>query len=235
MTITRKTITKTALGLVASGALVFSLAACSMDDTSSDAGSSSSSSAAAEPTAEATPLASLPDLSKGVDTQVTVDASFVEALTSLGLTPGVTGTAGFDSATGTFSFPITGGNVDYYDPASDVRPYVQGEIDHDGSGLSLTAGDTVVELTDFRIDPGESKLYGTVTANGTVAAEDAYLFNLYGGSLKPLQTEGDNAILEGTTVHISPDAAALLNQTFNTDAVQDEMLVGVAKITVATK
>ncbi|NII49588.1 hypothetical protein FHR77_000001, partial [Frigoribacterium endophyticum] len=30
MTITRKTITKTALGLVASGALVFSLAACSM-------------------------------------------------------------------------------------------------------------------------------------------------------------------------------------------------------------
>jgi hypothetical protein len=234
VTITRKTITKTALGLVASGALVFSLAACSMDDTSSDAGSSSSSSAAAEPTAEATPLASLPDLSKGVDTQVAVDQSFVDALTSLGLTPGVVGTATFTD--GSFAFPITGGNVDYYDPASDVRPYVQGEIDHDGSGLSLTAADgTVVELTDFRIDPGESKLYGTVTANGTVAAEDAYLFNLYGGSLKPLQTEGDNAILEGTTVHISPDAAALLNQTFNTDAVQDEMLVGVAKITVATK
>jgi hypothetical protein len=234
MNISRTTITKSAFGIVASGALIFSLAACS----STDAGSSSSSSAAPSASSSAAstePVASLPDLSKGVDTQVAVDASFVEALTSLGLTPGVVGTAGFDAGTGTFSFPITGGNVDYYDPASDVRPYVQGEIDHDGSGLSLTAGDTVVELTDFRIDPGESKLYGTVTANGEVAAEDAYLFNLYGGTLKPLQMEGTNAVLEGTTVHISPDAAALLNQTFNTDAVQDEMLVGVAKITVATE
>ena len=234
MNISRKTITKSAFGIVASGALIFSLAACS----STDAGSGSSSSAAPSSSSSAAstePLASLPDLSKGVDTQVAVDASFVEALTSLGLTPGVVGTAAFDSTTGTFSFPITGGNVDYYDPSSDVRPYVQGEIDHDGSGLSLTAGDTVVELTDFRIDPGESKLYGTVTANGQVAAEDAYLFNLWGGTLKPIQMEGTNAVLEGTTVHISPDAAALLNQTFNTDAVQDEMLVGVAKITVATE
>jgi len=230
----RKKITKVGLGIVASGALVFSLAACSMDSNSGSTESTTSASASAEPSAEATPVASLPDLSNGVDTQVTVDQSFVDAITSLGLTPGVVGTATFTD--GTFSFPITGGNVDYYGPDSDVRPYVQGEIDHDGSGLSLTSADgTVVELTDFRIDPGESKLYGTVTANGEVAAEDAYLFNLYGGTLKPLQMEGSNAVLEGTTVHISPDAAALLNQTFNTDAVQDEMLVGVAKITVATK
>jgi hypothetical protein len=231
--ISRKTITKSAFGIVASGALIFSLAACSSGESTS--GSSSSAAPSSSSSAASTePVASLPDLSAGVDTQVAVDQSFVDALGTLGLTPGVVGTAAFTD--GTFSFPITGGNVDYYDPASDVRPYVQGEIDHDGSGLSLTAADgTVVELTDFRIDPGESKLYGTVTANGEVAAEDAYLFNLYGGTLKPLQMEGTNAVLEGTTVHISPDAAALLNQTFNTDAVQDEMLVGVAKITVATE
>ena len=231
----RKKITKVGLGLVASGALVFSLAACSMDSNSGTTESTSSASASAEPSAEATPVASLPDLSNGVDTQVTVDQSFVDALTSLGLTPAPVGTGTFDGATGTFAFPITGGNVDYYDPSSDVRPYVQGELDHDGSGLSLTAGDTTVELTDFRIDPGESKLYGTVSANGEVVVEDAYLFNLWGGTLKPLQMEGTNAVLEGTTVHISPDAAALLNETFSTDAVQDEMLVGVAKITVATE
>jgi hypothetical protein len=233
MNISRKTITKSAFGIVASGALIFSLAACS----STDAGSSSSSSAAPSSSSSAAstePVASLPDLSNGVDTQVAVDQSFVDALGTLGLTPGVSGTATFTD--GSFAFPITGGNVDYYDPSSDVRPYVQGELDHDGSGLTLTAADgTVVGLSDFRIDPGESKLYGTVTANGEVAAEDAYLFNLYGGTLKPLQMEGTNAVLEGTTVHISPDAAALLNQTFKTDAVQDEMLVGVAKITVATE
>jgi hypothetical protein len=231
---TRKNITKTTLGLVASGALVFSLAACSMDSGSSSDTSSSSSSSSSEPSAASTPAASIADLSNGVDTQVAVDQSFVDAITGLGLTPGVVGTATFTD--GTFAFPITGGNVDYYGPDSDVRPYVQGEIDHDGSGLSLTSADgTVVELTDFRIDPGESKLYGTVTANGAVAAEDAYLFNLWGGTLKPIQMDGTNAVLEGTTVHISPDAAALLNQTFKTDAVQDEMLVGVAKITAATE
>ncbi|MDY0892513.1 hypothetical protein SOM13_11215, partial [Frigoribacterium sp. CFBP9030] len=147
----RKKITKVGLGLVASGALVFSLAACSMDSNSGSTESTTSASASAEPSAEATPVASLPDLSNGVDTQVTVDQSFVDALTSLGLTPAPVGTGTFDGATGTFAFPITGGNVDYYDPSSDVRPYVQGELDHDGSGLSLTAGDTTVELTDFRI------------------------------------------------------------------------------------
>ena len=234
---TRPSFGRGVLGVVATGALAFSLAACA-----STSDSESNNTAPTHPVNQTRepgpgesllPKASIPDLSNGVDTQVAVDASFVEALTTLGLTPGVVGTATFTD--GTFSFPITGGHVDYYGPDSDIRPYVQGEIDHDGSGLSLTAGSTVVELTDFRIDPGESKLYGTVTANGAVAAEDAYLFNLWGGTLKPIQMEGTNAVLEGTTVHISPDAAALLNQTFNTDAVQDEMLVGVAKITAATE
>ena len=234
---TRSSLGRGVLGVVATGALAFSLAACA-----STSDSESNNTAPTHPVNQTRepgpgesllPAASIADLSNGVDTQVAVDSSFVAALTSLGLTPGVVGTATFTD--GTFSFPITGGHVDYYGPDSSVRPYVQGEIDHDGSGLSLTAGDTVVELTDFRIDPGESKLYGTVTANGEVAAEDAYLFNLWGGTLKPIQMEGTNAVLEGTTVHISPDAASLLNQTFKTDAVQDEMLVGVAKITAATE
>jgi hypothetical protein len=229
----RKRIVRGSIGIAAAGALALSLAACSTDSGESTDTASSSSSASSEPSAASTPAATIADLSNGVDTKVAVDQSFVDAITGLGLTPGVVGTATFTD--GTFAFPITGGNVDYYGPDSDVRPYVQGEIDHDGSGLSLTAGDTVVELTDFRIDPGESKLYGTVTANGAVAAEDAYLFNLWGGTLEPIKMEGTNAVLTGTTVHISPDAAALLNETFGTDQVQDEMLVGTATITAATE
>ena len=233
----RSSLVRSTLGVVAAGALVLGLAACSStSDSESNNTAPTHPVNATEPAEESTeePLATIPQLTGGVDTQVAVDASFVDALTSLGLTPGVVGAATFTD--GTFSFPITGGNVTYYDPEGDVRPYVQGNIDHDDSGLSLTAADgTVVELSDFRIDPGQSKLYGTVTANGTVAAQDAYLFTLWGGTLEPLQMEGSNAVLEGTTVHVSPDAAALLNTTFDTDAVQDEMLVGVAKITVATE
>lgn len=45
----------------------------------------------------------------------------------------------------------------YYEPAS-VSPYMQGEIAHDGSGLRLTGGGKVVELSGFVVDPGASVL-----------------------------------------------------------------------------
>ncbi|MFY0408573.1 hypothetical protein ACI6PP_16310, partial [Solicola sp. PLA-1-18] len=103
-----------------------------------------------------------------------------------------------------------------------------------GSGLSLTAGDTKVELTNLNVDPGVSRVYGDVSVNGKVAVQSAYLFTLDGRTLNPLTTEGDTAVLEGTQVKISPVAAELLNSTFNTDAVTADLLVGVAKITVNT-
>ena len=153
---------KTTIGIAAAGLLVGSLAACSTPAEEEPTTDDSSPSAEA-PAADPEPIASIPELD-GVDTQVTLDAGFVEALGTLGLTPGVIGGATL-SPEGVLAFPITGGNVDYYDPAEDYRPYVQGEIDHEGSGISLTAGDTVVELTDFVIDPGTSELTGTVTVS----------------------------------------------------------------------
>ena len=218
---------KVTVGIAAATLLVGGLAACSTSTESNTGSSSSSSSPSAS--ADPEPVASIPALD-GVDTQVTLDQGFVDALGTLGLTPGVTGTATLTD--GVLAFPITGGNVDYYDPAQDYRPYVQGEIDHDGSGITLTAGDTVVGLSDFKIDPGTSRLTGTVTANGAEVGKDVYIFNLDGSTLKPLETDADgNAVLEGTTVLVSPDAAALLNKTFGTDAVTDQLVVGIAKIT----
>ena len=65
--------------------------------------------------------------------------------------PAPVGTAEISKA-GVASFPITGGNVTYYTPGTE-SPYVQGMIDHDGCGLSLTGGGKKVELTDFEVDP----------------------------------------------------------------------------------
>ena len=229
-----RNLTKSVFGLATAGFLVVGLAACSTPAETPSSSTSAAPSASATTEADPTPLASIPTLT-GVDTQVTLDSGFTGALTTLGLTPGVIGTATLDGATGTLAFPITGGNVDYYDPEMDYRPYVQGEIDHDGSGISLTAGDTVVKLTDFVIDPGTSRLTGSVQVGDGEVMNDVYIFNLDGTTLNPLQMEGDNAVLEGTTVKVSPDAAALLNTTFGTDAVTDELVVGIAKITVNTK
>jgi hypothetical protein len=230
-----RNISKSLLGITTAGFLVVGLAACSTPPKDDSSAAGTSTSAATTPEAAPTPLATVAKLN-GKDTQVKLDSGFLAALKTLGLTPGVIGTATLDGSTGTLAFPITGGNVKYYDPAASYRPYVQGEIDHSGSGISLTAGSTTVKLTDFVIDPGTSRLTGSVQVNDGQVMKDVYIFNLDGTTLKPLQNgDNDTAILEGTTVLISPDAASLLNSTFKTTAVTDKLVVGIAKITVNTK
>lgn len=210
-------------------ALAFGVAACGDDDNGGGGGGGSSSGSESEASTE--PVAQIDDLSGDV-TEVTFDKGFVDALTMLKVAPGPVGDGEISNA-GVASFPISGGDVTYYDPASSVRPYVQGTIDHKGSGLSLTAGNTEVELTDFVIDPGTSELTGTVSANGKVAAEDALLFNLDGSTLKPLKENSNgSATLEGTQVLLSKDAAKLLNDTFGIKDLKGGLLVGISSITV---
>ena len=213
-------------------AVLATVAALSLGATAcgSDESSSSSSSAAATKTTE--PVAQIDSLT-GKSTAVTLDAGFVDALTQLKLTPSPLGDATI-SKTGVATFPITGGNVKYYKPGS-VSPYVQGEIDHDGSGLQLKGGGKTVQLTDFVIDPGASVLTGKVTVDGEVAAESAPLFFLDGRTLKPLEAKDNGtAVLEGTTVKFKDESAKLLNETFGVDALKGGLVVGVAKITINT-
>jgi hypothetical protein len=217
------------IALAATGVLVFGAAACG-DDDSGSSGSTGSGTAAAQ-SDQPEPAAQIDQLD-GRTTEVTLDPGFVEALGTLKLTPAPVGD-GTISKQGVAAFPITGGNVTYYEPGT-VSPFVQGRVDHDGSGLSLTGGGTTVELTDFVVDPGASMLTGTVTVDGEEAAADAPLFFLDGSTLKPLQVNEGNgtAVLEGTTVKLTKDAAALLNDTFGTDALAGGLVIGVAKITV---
>ena len=207
--------------LLTVAALAFTVAACGSDDSTGEQTSAE----------DVKPAAQIDNLT-GVDTQVTFDSGFVDALTKLKVTPGPVGDAEI-SKDGVASFPITGGNVTYYDPSSPVRPYVQGVIDHEGSGLSLTAGKTEVELTDFVIDPGTSELTGTVSVNGKEAATDAVLFDLDGSTLEPLKTNPNGtATLAGTTVKLSADAASLLNDTFGITDLEGGLVIGISAITV---
>ena len=221
---------KTVAGLAATVLLAGPLAACSSSsDTSST--STKQSSSASKTTTPPKPVAVV-DALTGEFTAIALDKGFTDALTALKLTPGVVGGAKLEA--GSLIFPITGGNVTVF-KQGEVSPYVIGQVQHEGSGLSLTAGATKVELTNFNVDPGSSKVYGDVTVNGEVAATSAFLFSLDGRTLKPLATEGSNAVLEGTKVAISPVAAPVLNKVFKTDAVKPGLLVGIAKITVATQ
>jgi hypothetical protein len=220
---------------VAAAALsaVVGLSACSSNGTdTAQAADTSSSSTVSVPK----PAAVVPAVPGGT-TAVALDAGFTDALTQLGLTPGTVGGATLDGATGTVTFPITGGTVTLYDRETGYRPWVQGVLFHEGSGLSLTAGGTTVELTDFTVDPGKpARLFGNVSVNGVLAAPSAPLFNLDGSTLKAPTMQADgSAVLQGTTVKLAPEAAALLNSTFNTNALAGGFVIGVATITVQTK
>lgn len=177
------------------------------------------------------PVAEIDNVS-GESTAVKFDEGFVEALGMLELTPGAVGAGEFEE--GVATFPITGGNVTAFEPGS-TSPFVRGMLEHDGSGLSLESGDTKVELKDFVVNPANSMLTGTVTANGEVAASDAPLFFLDGSTLEPLEMEGNQAILKGTTVSLTKEAAKLLNKTFETEALEKGTEVGTAKITLDTQ
>jgi hypothetical protein len=216
---------KTLAGLAVAALVALPLSACSDDDSGSGSGSESSAQAPQ-------PVAVIEAL-QGETTAVKLDKGFTDALASLKLTPGVAGTAQLTSD-GSLVFPITGGNVSVFEPGS-VPNYVVGQIQHEGSGFTLTAGDTEVSIGNLNVDPGVSVVYGDVLVNDELAASSVPIFDLNGSTLNPLETKGDNAILQGTQVAISATAAGLLNDTFKTDAVKPGLLVGIATITVNTK
>ena len=214
-------------------AIALGIGACGEDEEATPAASTPAAESAQSAEATPEPVAQIDELS-GRTTAVKLDAGFLDALESLNVTPGAVGDGEITQA-GSAVFPITGGNVTYYEPGT-VSPYVQGLIEHEGSGLSLEAGGKMVELTDFEVDPGKSVLNGTVTVDGEVAAESAPLFFLDGRTLEPLEArDNGTAVLQGTTVKLKAEAAELLNSTFGIDALQEGLEIGTATITVNTQ
>ena len=214
----------------ASAFIALGVAACGDDSESTSTGGGGK---AKQENATPKPVAQIDNLT-GKTTAVKLDAGFVKALTALKVTPAPVGTAKITSS-GSAVFPITGGNVTYYKPGT-VSPYVQGMINHEGSGLSLTAGGKKVELTDFDVDPGKSVLTGKVSVDGKVAAPSAPLFFLDGRTLNPLQAKDNGtAVLQGTTVKLKAEAADLLNQTFGIQDLKEGLVIGIATITVNTQ
>ena len=180
----------------------------------------------------AAPIADIPNLT-GESTSVALDSGFTDALTSLKVEPGVLGSAKLSD--GSLVFPITGGNVKVFTPGSIQGPYVQGMVMHEGSGFSLTAGETEVDIEDLVVDPGDpATVKAKVSANGAVVADSVKVFDLDGSTLQPIATDASagTATLEGTTVRLSEEAASALNSAFKVDAIKGGTTVGVATIVV---
>jgi len=201
------------------GVLALAGAACGSDNESASQGSGS----AQEQPQAGDKVTAIPSLT-GVGTSVILDAGTAEALKGLGVAIAPSGDASFEASTSTITFPITSGYAEIHsDPT--VKPgYIQGSINHQGSGFTLSAGSTKVTLDDFVVDPGNSMLYGSV--NGTPGAP---LLSLDGTNVKVTMEDG-NVVLFGTVAKLTDTAATALNGAFKTQAIQPGTPLGVVRL-----
>jgi hypothetical protein len=148
----------------------------------------------------------------------TVQLDAAPTLSSLGVSVNLLGSATLKSATPvpTVLFPITGGTIN-----SDVNP-VPGVpaalINHDGSGLNLTAGTVSVDLQNFLIDTQSLTLFGRVTQNGNLV-----------GDLIPLFAIGLSGVDSlPFSLSLTEAAAGALNSFFSVTAFTRGLAIGVA-------
>lgn len=158
----------------------------------------------------------------GGDTTVRLSDSFVGALSGLSVAPAAIAPGKLRAnKRGVFiKYRIPGGALD----AADYR----GDIFHVG-GLSLTAGDTVVELLNFVIDTqDEPVLTGVVAVNGDLVGR-LPLFNLELTSLPVVEGNGKVTISD-VAVTLTDGAAGALNGIFGIDALAGGFDIGTARV-----
>jgi len=199
------------------GALALTGVACGSDNSSDSNASGASAEAGADK------VTAIPSLT-GTGTSVKIDAGTADALKSLGVALAPIGSATFEASTSTITFPITSGYAEIHSDPSVKPGYIQGSISHEGSGFSLSAGSTKVELTDFVVDPGNSLLYGTVGGTPKVP-----LLFLDGANVK-VSMEGSDVVLQGTVAKLTDTAAGALNKAFNVTALKAGIPLGTVRL-----
>jgi hypothetical protein len=204
------------------GALALAGAACGSNSSSkSDASTSGTSASSASQSKDM--VTAIPSLS-GVGTSVAIDAGTAGALKSLGVALAPSGNATFDAGTSTITFPITSGYAEIHSDPTFKPGYIVGSIEHQGSGFTLTAGSTKVELSDFVVDPGNSVLYGTV--GGAGGTPKVPLLTLDGTNVKVGSDSQGNVTLDGTVAKLTDTAAGALNKAFNVTALKAGLPLG---------
>ena len=219
---------KRTLGLLAmSGALAVAGAACSSSTSSSSStnpgatgATGASTTGQSTATNQSDMVTAIPSLS-GIGTSVKLDPGTAAALQSLHVAIAPAGSAKFDAATSTITFPITSGYAEIHSDARHRPGTIEGSINHVGSGFTLTAGGTQVVLDDFVVDPGNSMLYGTV---GTMIKVP--LLFLDGTNVKVSMDPQGDVVLDGTVAKLTDTAAGALNAAFKVTALKAGMPLG---------
>jgi hypothetical protein len=160
-------------------------------------------------------------------TSVKLDAGFTAALTSLSVNLGTLPKSGVYQ--GQAYFPIVAGAIDLAN--------AKGEIAHAG-GLTLTAGATRVELSDFVIDTfgAAPVLTGLVVVDDSIVGRiPLFDLTLPPGFAVPLTADrGRFVTLNNVGVKLNPTAATALNGVFKVTAFAGGFTIGTAKVQTVT-
>ena len=165
---------------------------------------------AAAPAAAKSKTGSL-KLSRGATT-LTLDKGAADALASLGIAAAPLAPATADGAD--LRFPLTTGRVD--------AKSLAGRIRHVG-GLSLTRGETRVELRNFVIDTRRAVLTARA-GDSRIAILDLDLSDV------EVAKRGRRLSVSGVQARLTEGAAAALNGAFATDAFKGGLLIGTAAV-----
>lgn len=152
-------------------------------------------------------------------TDLTLDPGTAEALTGLGVTAAPVDPASVTPA-GAIAFPITGGRAN--------TSTFAGRIDHSG-GISLTAGSTRVELTEFQINVDADP---DLTAK--LGDDRVSILSLDLSALEP-NVSGRRITLANVTAKLTAGAAAALNQAFSTTAFTEGLVLGKATVNAVAR
>ncbi len=159
----------------------------------------------------------------GQATSVTIDPGTASALTSLGVSLVATGQARQQGSV--VNFPITSGYAEVHS-RHDARPgWIDGSLDHAGSGLDLMGVNATVHLTDFVVDTGNSVL--TATVNDKIGVP---LLSLDGTKVTATVNDVGQVVLAGTVAKLTQTAADALNQAFATTAITAGMALGQVEV-----
>lgn len=167
----------------------------------------------------ATPTTNVPSVS-GANTTVRLDASLLSTLSSLKITPSVSGGVVFNQTT--WTLPITGGHFAIYNK-TDADPPVQGELLSANSTMTLHSGSTTVKLTDLKVellsDPTIQAdiQVGTNDVNDNVALVQ---FDRKTMSAPHYDQSKGTYTLSGGQGYISTDAATMLDDAFHTQTIK---------------
>jgi hypothetical protein len=164
------------------------------------------------------------DTIEGGRTTIWLSSTFVDAVGSLGVTPGTVSPASLSN--GVVDLPVSSGVVELGN--------ARAQILHSG-GLTVTSGKTVVALDSFIIDTTGSMpvITGLVVADGTLLGR-VTLFDLTApsGLTLPLDPHNGELTLDSVGVTLDASAASALNSVFHNTFFAKGLEIGTANVVV---